>query len=113
MEGLADSTTGLNNLTAELRQVTNHCVWGLKSGYDKDQIMGCQQLGYNYMDLSRIDSARFYFHSGVKMAEKHKDHDSQWACSSGLGNIYKQLGKLDSALMVYQQNLAFAKKAKS
>lgn len=63
-------------------------------------------LGANYLMLSRFDSARYCFTKALIFGNQHKDSLSIATALARMGVMYEKLGLFDSAIVVFEKSLA-------
>ncbi len=63
-------------------------------------------LGANYLMLSRFDSARYCFSKALIFGNQHKDSMSIATALARMGVMYEKLGLFDSAIVVFDKSLA-------
>lgn len=63
-------------------------------------------LGANYLMLSRFDSARYCFSKALIFGNQHKDSLSIATALTRMGVLYEKRGLFDSAIVVFEKSLA-------
>ena len=73
----------------------------------------CNNLGANYLAQSNHPAARSFFLQALQYAREAGDSLEMASAYNRLGVVYEQTGAFDSALLVFQQALAYYKRNKN
>jgi PAS domain S-box-containing protein len=103
-KSLTEKTSDTLTLTLQSLAASKH------SGNYALQVKLNRSVGSIYLRLDQPLEAIPFFKAGLLVADKLKDWDACLLLRFALGDSYFELGKMDSALFFYEENLSFCQK---